>query len=97
MVVGMPTVLARRDALLEIVRRRSAGSPRLFGSFAPGEDGPESDIDVLVDAGPKRTLFSIVRMQQERAKFFGREVDVSTLAGLHPSMRNAVLSQAVGL
>ncbi len=31
--------------------------PRVFGSAARGDDGPDSDIDILVDALPGTTLF----------------------------------------
>jgi len=90
-------VLGQRDAVLEIVRRHSAGRPRLFGSVAREEDGPDSDIDILIDAGPKCTLFSVVRMQDELSSLLVRDVDVRTVAGLHPSMRDAVLCQAIEL
>lgn len=91
------TVLAMRDAVLEIVTRHSAERPRIFGSVARCEDGPESDIDILVDAGPGCTLLSVIAMEDELKRLFDRDVDVRTLAGLHPSMRSTVLLQAIDL
>ena len=44
-----------RDAIREATKRFNAANPRVFGSVARGEDGPESDIDILVDALPGTT------------------------------------------
>lgn len=93
----MSRVLERREEVIRIVRQNDAERPRLFGSVARNEDGPGSDIDILVDAGPSCTLFSMAKMENELAELFDRRVDVRTLAGLHPSMRGSVLSQAVEL
>ncbi len=94
---AIDAVMAKRDAIFEILSRHSAGRPRLFGSVARREDGPESDIDILVDAGPGCSLLSVVAMEDELGLLLGRDVDVRTLAGLHPSMRSTVLSQAIDL
>ncbi len=41
-----------RDAILAIAARHGARNVRVFGSFARGDAGPDSDVDLLIDAGP---------------------------------------------
>ena len=50
----------------------------LFGSFARGEETPESDIDILVeyDNDARISLLTISRMMGELEKSTGRRVDL---------------------
>ena len=43
----------KREEILSIAERHGAYNVRVFGSVARGEAGPDSDIDFLIDAGPK--------------------------------------------
>jgi predicted nucleotidyltransferase len=45
----MAKLRANRDRVRRIAHRNGASNVRVFGSVARGEDGPESDIDLLVD------------------------------------------------
>ena len=72
----------------------------LFGSAVRDDFGPESDVDLLVsfDPGARRTLFDIVRMEDELRAMFGRNVDLVTRAAIegsrNPIRRNAILESA---
>jgi predicted nucleotidyltransferase len=50
----------------------------LFGSFARGEETPESDVDILVqfDHGRPIGLLSYARMWREIEELIGRKVDL---------------------
>ena len=50
----------------------------LFGSFARGEETPESDVDILVeyDKDARISLLTISRMMGELEKSTGRKVDL---------------------
>ena len=59
-VVATPETLAlrelvtgHRDALESLFAKYGATNPRLFGSVARGEAGPDSDIDIMVDLLPE--------------------------------------------
>lgn len=43
----------RREDILQIADRHGASNVRVFGSVSRGEGGPDSDVDILVDVGPK--------------------------------------------
>ena len=59
----------------------------LFGSFARGEETPESDIDILVkfDRTSPIGLFAYVRMQRELEERLGRKVDLVEEGTLRPA------------
>jgi len=90
-------IIARADEIRAVLSGCSASYPRLFGSVARGDDGPDSDVDLLVDAGGGCSLLDLCRAEIELERRFGREFDVVTIAGLHPSIRPAALAQAVAL
>lgn len=58
----------------------------VFGSFARGENGPDSDIDILVKFDPdaKVSLFDHVSMTYDLENLLGMEVDLVTEGTLLP-------------
>jgi predicted nucleotidyltransferase len=67
---------------------------RVFGSAARGEDTLESDVDLLVDFSEPKSLFDLVRIEQEFEEALGRKVDLVTSASLSPYLRDQVLGEA---
>jgi uncharacterized protein len=80
-----PTVAALRARKAEIVRvaaSHGASNIRLFGSVARGTAGPTSDVDLLVDFEPGRTLLDHVGLWRDLEALLGRSVDVVSAGGL---------------
>lgn len=69
----------------------------MFGSFARGEECPDSDLDLLVDLEPGRDLLDIVAIKQDLEALLGRKVDVVTERAVSPYIRAAVLKEAAAL
>ncbi len=84
----------KRQAVRDLVSRHRAANPRVFGSVARGEDGEESDIDILVDALPETTLFDLGGLQVHLEKLLGVRVDLATPEELHRRIRAKVLAEA---
>lgn len=84
-----------REEILEVARRHGATSIRLFGSVATGHHTNDSDIDLLVELEEGRSLLDHVALKQELEDLLGVDVDVVTPGGLHWSIRDRVLQQAV--
>ena len=63
----------------------------LFGSFARGEETPESDVDLLIvpDKSQHFTLFTLSGMYEDLKELLGREVDLITDGGLMPFARES--------
>jgi len=100
----MPALALRSvipESLAEKVRalgeRHGIRNIRVFGSFARGEAGLESDLDLLVEYVPGHGGFAFVEFCEEVEDLLGRKVDVVTEKSLHPLIRDQVLLQAVPL
>ncbi|MCZ7539241.1 MAG: nucleotidyltransferase family protein [Anaerolineae bacterium] len=87
----------QRDAILRIAARHGARNVRVFGSVAKGTAGPQSDIDLLVEFDPDRSLMDVGRLIMDLRDLLGCEVDVVTEKGLHYLIRDEVLQDAVPL
>lgn len=81
-------------ALAKICEEHDVIRLRVFGSAARGEERPDSDVDVIVDFGSPKGLFSLLRLERSLSEFFGRPVDLVTEPGLSPYIRESVLSSA---
>ena len=62
------------------LRRRGVLHVALFGSVARGDEGPDSDIDLLVDFDQDSSLFDLMRMTRELEEFLGRPVGAVSAA-----------------
>ena len=90
-------IKAKRADILRLATQHGARNVRVFGSVARGEAGPDSDIDVLVEFEPGRTLLDRIGLMQDLEDLLGRKVDVVTEKALHRMIRQQVLEQAVQL
>lgn len=54
-----------REAIRRIVASHGVANPRVFGSVLHGDDAEDSDLDLLVDATDRTTLFDIVTIERE--------------------------------
>lgn len=70
---------------------------RVFGSLARGEANAESDVDLLVELEPGRSLLDLGGLQMELQSLLQRPVDVVTERGLRERLRARVLKEAVPL
>ena len=87
----------QRRAILDVAAAYGAYNVRLFGSVARGDDDGASDIDLLVDLEPGRTLFDLGGLTSDLEMLLGRPVDVVTERGLRDRIRERVLHEAVPL
>ncbi|KTR11769.1 hypothetical protein NS184_00495 [Curtobacterium luteum] len=79
-------VAAARTELHAIVERLGGRNPRLFGSVARGQDGPGSDVDLMVDLRRGLGIFALMRIQDEAEQLLGTRVDVVDAAGMDPQV-----------
>lgn len=80
-----------RQAIREATKRFNAANPRVFGSVARGEDRPDSDLDILVDALPGSTLLTLGALEQ---MMIGTSIHLLTPGDFPKSIRTRVLSEA---
>jgi hypothetical protein len=88
---------AKRGEILRIAAKRGARNVRIFGSAARGEADAESDVDVLVDMEPGRSLLDMGGLLMDLQELLGRRVDVVSERGLRERIRERVLREAIPL
>ena len=85
---------SKRDEIIRLATTHGARNLRLFGSVARGEDRADSDVDLLVDMDPGRSLLDLVALGQDLEDLLHRKVDVLTAVSVHPALRDRILSEA---
>jgi predicted nucleotidyltransferase len=84
----------RREDILRLAAQHGAHNVRVFGSVARGEARPDSDVDLLVEMEPGRSLLDLGGLLMDLQALLGREVDVVTDKGLRDRVRTRVLQEA---
>jgi len=88
---------AKREDILHTATKYGAFNGRIFGSVARGEADAESDIDLLVDMEPSRSLFDLGGLLTDLEDLLGCNVDVVTEDSLRARIKERVLKEAVAL
>lgn len=86
---------AGRDILRQVAEDRGFRKLGVFGSVARGEDGPESDIDFVVEPPAGASLFDLAALREAFTQILGREVDLVTYGGLDPEVDRDILRDTV--
>ena len=97
MVITQQSLRNKRDAIMEIARRHGAHNLRLFGSVARGENTETSDIDILVQFEPGRSLFDHGGLIADLEELLGVKVDVVSEGGMRDRFRVEILRDAIAL
>jgi len=87
----------KRDAIMAIAAKHRVSGIRVFGSFARGEARNDSNLDLLIEAGPARTPFFPGGFIADLEDELGRPVNVAEECALHKLIRDQVLKEAVPL
>ena len=90
-------VREKRSDILRIAMGHGATRVRIFGSVRHGTATADSDVDLLVDLEPDRSLLDLVAIKQDLEDLLGREVHVATEDAISPYIRDAILRDAMPL
>ena len=83
-----------RDQIMRLAADCGAANVRVFGSVARGETDSLSDVDLLVDLEPGRSLLDLARLQRKLEELLTVPVDVVSSRGLRDRVRETVLRDA---
>lgn len=93
---GLDGLLARlREALPELRQRYGVATLGVFGSYVRGEQGPDSDLDVLVEFNSAPTLFQFVEVEDFLSQQLGVGVDLVMKKALKPRLGQRILTEAL--
>jgi uncharacterized protein len=88
-------VLAQqKPSLLETYQIARLG---IFGSYVRGQQTETSDLDILVDYVQPPTLWKLVELKDYLSQLVALKVDLVTINGLKPRLRDRVLSEVIYL
>jgi uncharacterized protein len=89
--------IANLRSLEPSLRAQGVSALYLFGSYARGEAGPESDIDLAFDIAPdvKFSLFDQAQITCELTEKLGAKVDFVPRRAIHPYIRDRVEAEQI--
>jgi hypothetical protein len=89
------TVSSLAERIKPVLRRYGVTRAGVFGSYARGEAGEGSDLDLLVELPPGSSLLDLVGLQLELSDLLGIEVDANTYKAIHPLLEDRILADQV--
>lgn len=88
---------SRRPDVVAAAADYGVSGLHVFGSVARGEDGADSDIDLLADLPPGMSLFKLGRLQARLEDILGTHVDLVPARDLKPEVRARVDTEVIAL
>jgi len=79
-----------QESIVSILTRYDAERIAIFGSYARGEAGRKSDIDILVRFTKPKSLIQIVQIEDEIKKAIHMNVDLVTEKAISPYLAGSV-------
>ncbi|HVC35894.1 MAG TPA: nucleotidyltransferase domain-containing protein [Candidatus Dormibacteraeota bacterium] len=84
---NQPSLATIKQAIQASMAANKVELAFIFGSYARGEAGPKSDVDVAVDMLPDADLLDLVGFQQDLEEKLGLKVDVTTRRSIAPKLQ----------
>ena len=90
-------IQALRDTIVTIAQSHVAHNIRVFGSYVRGEQNPDSDLDLLADIDPDKSLLDQVALIRELEGLLNIKVDLVEPGCLHWYIKDAIMQEAIPL
>ena len=84
-----------REHKIDLQKKYPLKSIALFGSYARGEENPESDIDVMVEFSEPVGFEFIDLLEELEKKFQEKKVDLISREGIKPHYRPYIEEDAI--
>ncbi len=93
----MPTRLDIENAIRTLLVRYNAEYALLFGSYARGEETPDSDIDVVVYGGKNFKKSNIFAFAEELREMIGKNVDAFEMSEIdrNSPLYNKIINESI--
>lgn len=94
--LGVQEILGpKRTEVMAVLKEYGARDVRVFGSVRRQEATTKSDVDILVDRLPGKSLLDVAHLKAELRKILGHPVDVVEVDELPWAMRPQVEAEAI--
>ena len=84
-----------KEKAVPILKAAGARKAALFGSYARGEETPESDIDIIVEMPSGTSLFDVGGLQYDLQEALGKKVDLSQYVALKPLIKPYIMKDLI--
>lgn len=81
----------------ELYKRYNIKSMGIFGSYARGEETPESDIDILVEYEITPSLFELIDLEIKLEEYMNKKIDLVEKYSIKKGLENYILNEVVYL
>ncbi|MGB9758452.1 MAG: nucleotidyltransferase family protein [Thermoproteota archaeon] len=81
------------EKIIRILRSKGAKKIAVFGSYARGEETPESDIDIIVEFSERKSLLELIRIERELSEDIGIKVDLLTKKAISPYLVDRITKE----
>ncbi len=82
-----------RRQLADLGNKYHVAQIGIFGSYARGEQGPDSDLDLLITFSEPVGLITFLELEQHLEQVLGVKVDLTTKAALKPNIGERILKE----
>lgn len=81
-----------KEKIAPILKEAGVVRSSLFGSFARGENTPESDIDILIEFAPEKVMgfFGFIGLQHKLEDILGKKVDLVTYRSINHRLKKYI-------
>jgi len=79
-----------KKKIISVLTGHGAVKISIFGSFARGEERPESDIDIIVRFEPPKSLLQLIRIEEEVKIAVNRNIDLLTENSISPYLADTI-------
>ena len=79
--------------IIQMLKKEGAKRVAIFGSYARGEETPESDIDIIVSFSERKSLLDLVRIERELSEALGIKVDLLTEKSISPYLIDTIKAE----
>ena len=79
-----------REMIISVLKKHNAERIAIFGSYAREESTDKSDIDILVRFRSPKSLFELVRIEDELKRVLKKDVDLITEKSVSPYLAGSI-------
>lgn len=83
------------NQILPILKQAGVLKSSVFGSLARGEADEKSDIDILVEFPPGKSLFDLIELEEKLSSALKKKVDIGTYRSIKPFLKERILKEQV--
>ena len=85
-----------KSKIIDILKKNKVTKAGIFGSYSRGEQGKNSDIDIVVKIEDKNmSLIDFIRLEFKLEEILGRKVDLVEYSALKELIKDRILNEEI--